>query len=273
MVKNIFKEVKSVLFANPSILYKKEIHLASQPFYFPGTNGKAVLLIHGWTSTPYEVRRLGVYLNEFGYTVSAPMLSGHGTVFTDLAEVKWTDWLDDIDKEYEKLKSNHGKVYLIGTSAGANLAAVMGGKYPDIAGLVLMAMPYRVKSERIAYWLFQLLSLFKRYGRKYYPPTFGSKSTVTRLISYQSYPMESVREVYELIKASREYLNHIHQPCFIIQSASDHIITKNSLNEIYDQIGSEIKKKKYLKRAYHTFISDIKKEGIFEEILRFIEEN
>lgn len=273
MVKDIYKKLKSILFADPKLLYQEERSLINQPFYFPGTNRKAVLLIHGWTSTSYEVRRLGAYLNESGYTVSGPLLKGHGTAPKDLEEVKWTDWLNDVVKEYEKLKSSHERVYLAGTSAGANLAAIMAGKHQDISKLILMAMPYAIKFEGAAYWLFRLVSPFMKYARKYYPPTFGSKATVTRLISYQTYPLKSAEEVYKLIKVSRGYLSGIHQPCFMIQSSSDHIVARNSLNKIYGKINSKVKKKKYLKRAYHTFISDIKNEGVFEEILRFIEEN
>ncbi len=88
-VKKIINTAKSVLFADPELLYKEERHLVNQPFYFQGTNGKAVLLIHGWSSVPYEVRRLGVYLYENGYTVSGPLLSGHGTVPKDLENIKW----------------------------------------------------------------------------------------------------------------------------------------------------------------------------------------
>ena len=35
----------------------------------------------------------------------------------------------------------------------------------------------------------------------------------------------------------------------------------------------KIKKKEYVPRAYHTFISDIKNEHVFQDILEFIEEN
>ena len=102
MVKRLYNKVKSVLFADPELLYKEELHLIDKPFHFPGTNGKAVLLIHGWTSTSYEVRRLGSYLNENGYTTYGPMLRGHGTVSTDLENVKWTDWLDDTEIAFDE---------------------------------------------------------------------------------------------------------------------------------------------------------------------------
>ena len=273
MVKQFYKKVKAAVFADPVLLYQEEIALVNQPFCFDGTNEKAVLLIHGWTTTPYELRRFGKYLNENGYTVFAPLLRGHGTVPKDLENVCWPDWLADIKKEYAALKEKHQKVFIVGTSVGASLAVMLAGEEKSADGLVLMAMPYKLKFEKSVVNFAKLLSFFKKYHRKYYPPTFGSSTTITRLISYQTYPIKSALESFELIKKARENLGKITQPCFIIQSASDHIVSKNSLNNIYEKINSKIKRKKYIRRAYHTFISDIKNDHVFEDILSFLNEN
>lgn len=273
MVKNIIDKARSVLFADPKRLYKEEQGLLKEPFYFPGTNGKAVLLIHGWTSVPYEVRRLGKYLNENGYTVLGPLLRGHGTTPEDLGKTKWEDWMCDVCKAYEELAKNHQEIYVAGTSLGANLTVMLAKNKPKISGIILMAMPYKVKLERISSFIARIISLFKKYNKKFYPPTFGSSSTITRLISYQTYPIKSVFEIHKLMKIVRKELPKVKQPCFILQSNSDHIVTKNSLEEIYAHIGSKIKEKKYVHRAYHTFISDVKNEHIFEDILKFIEKN
>jgi carboxylesterase len=273
MVKRLYDKVKSVIFANPELIFEKERHLIGQPFYFEGSNGKAILLIHGWSSVPYEVRRLGIFLNENGYTVYGPLLRGHGTISSDLENVKWTDWLKDVISAYEKLKSKHGKVYVSGTSIGANLAVLLAKKKAEISGLIFLAMPYKLKLEPLVLFFLKILGLFKKYNKKYYPPTFGISTTITRLISYQTYPIKSVQETFEVVKISRKKLYEIKQPCFLIQSRSDHIIAKDSLEKIYSQIGSKIKKKKYIEHAYHTFISDIKNESVFEEILEFINEN
>lgn len=272
-VKKLLKTVKGILFVDPDLLLKEERHLVNQPFYFEGTNGKAVLLIHGWTSTPYEVRRLGVYLNENGYTVSGPMLRGHGTVSSDLKNVHWTDWLEDIKKSYDDLKKNHSKVYVAGTSIGACLAVILASKKTGIAGLILMAMPYKIRYEKISLVLAKIASFFKEYNKKYYPPTFGVSTTITRVIAYQTYPILSAIETFKLVDVARKYISKVVQPCFVLQSKSDHIVNKKSLEKIYDQIGSKIKKKQYIKRAYHTFISDIKNENVFEDILNFINKN
>ena len=273
MVNKIYHKVKSVLFADPKQLYEKEQSLLKESFYFPGTNGKAVLLLHGWTSVPYELRHLGKYLNEGEYTVSGPLLRGHGTVSTDLQNVQWEDWLLDATKAYEELAKNHQEIYVAGTSIGANLTVMLAKNKPKISGIILMAMPYRIKFESIVVPIVRIISIFKKYNKKFYPPTFGSSATITRLISYQVYPIKSALETFKFIKISRRELSKVTQPCLALQSSSDHIVTRNSLEKIYEKISSKIKEKKYIHKAYHTFISDIKNEHIFQDILDFINKN
>lgn len=267
-------KAKNILFADPKLLYEEERYLKNEPFFFEGTNGKGVLLVHGWTSTPYEVRRLGKYLNENGYTVLGILLAGHGTDPKDLENVNWKQWVDDVQTGHDKLRESCEKVYVGGTSIGANLAMILAKKEKNIAALMLMATPWRMRMERAGLLAVKMLILLKKkYRRKFYPPTFGDAATITRAISYQSYPVKNLVEVYETVKAARSELSKIVQPCFMIQSTHDHIVHRKSLEMIYAKIGSKIKKKQYLRKAYHTFISDIKNEHVFRDILKFIEEN
>lgn len=267
-------KAKSVLFADPRLLYKEERHLVNQPFFFEGSNGKGILLVHGWTSTPYEVRRLGKYLNENGYTVSGIQLTGHGTVPKDLENVAWREWIDDVRKGYEQLGKTCGKVFIGGTSIGSNLAMEFAKNQQDVAGLLLMATPYKLKFEEQVLFFAKLMSRLKqKYRKKFYPPTFGLSTTITRVISYQTYPVDSAIETFNVVKESRKNLEKITQPCLIMQSTHDHIVAKKSIENIYNEIGSKIKMKKYIQKAYHTFISDIKNEHVFQDILAFLDEN
>ena len=258
---------------DPHKLFKEEKDLLNQPFCFEGSNGKAVLLIHGWTVTPYEVRRLGYYLNEAGYTVSAPLLKGHGTVPENLQKVKWIEWLDQVKKEYERLEKKYDKVFVGGTSIGSSLATVLSYQRKSVAGLILMAMPYKIKFEKLVKAYSQFMMIFKKYNRKFYPPGFGSRSIITRLISYQSYPIKSTIEAIDLVATARDVVPAIKQPCLIIQSSADHIVSRKSASDIHRVIGSKHKTLKYIKKAYHTFISDIKNEHVFEDILQFIKKH
>lgn len=270
-MKKLIKSAKSVLFADPSLLYREELSLINQPFLFEGDNGKAVILIHGWTSTPYEVRRLGKYLNESGYTVCAPMLRGHGTDPRNLENIRWEDWEEDVKVAYDELRKNHKKVFVGGTSIGASLAIRFAEDNKDVSGLVLMAMPYKLRLERTAIFFAKFIRIFKQYNRKFYPPAFGVSTTITRLISYQTYPINSALETFELVERARANLSGVIQPCLVMQSTHDHIVTANSSDIIYGKIGSSIKKKIYIHRAYHTFISDVKNSHVFEDILKFLD--
>ena len=271
--KIIRNNAKSVIHEDPKDLFRKEKEFLNQPFFFPGANRKGVLLIHGWTTTPYEMRRLGKYLNENGYSVCAPLLRGHGSVPKELEKVKWEEWVQDAEKAYYDLKLNCDEIYIGGTSIGSCLAVMMAKDHPETKKLLLLAMPYYMRFEKIALLTMRIMAKIRNYNKKYYPPTFGGINTITRLISYQSYPMTSAIEAVKLIGETRKYVPKINQPCFIIQSLSDHIVARKSARVISEKIGSKIKKVKYLKRAYHTFISDIKNENIFEEILEFFEKN
>ncbi|NTW26781.1 MAG: alpha/beta fold hydrolase [Candidatus Moranbacteria bacterium] len=267
-------KAKSVLFADPRMLYEEERQFLNQPFFFAGQNGKGVLLVHGWTSTPYELRRLGKYLNENGYTVLGIQLTGHGTVPKDIEDVKWSVWMNDIKNGYAQLKKTCDKVYIGGTSIGAVLTMMMAKENPEIAGIILMATPYKIRQEKLVTTAAKIAILFgQKYRKKFYPPTFGISSTITRLISYQTYPIKSALETFDLIKETRKNLDKIMQPCLLMQSTHDHVVEKNSMENIYNEIGSEIKKKIYIEKAYHTFISDIKNEHIFMDILEFLDGN
>jgi len=268
-------KAKSILFADPKLLYKEQRDLINQPFFFDGKNGKGVLLVHGWSSTAYEVRRLGKYLNENGYTVYGLMLKGHGTVPKDLEDVTAQDWIDDVERGYSKLKETCGQVYVAGTSIGASIALILAEQEKEMAGIILMATPYRLRFERMGVFFVKLALFFnrKQYRTKFYPPTFGASDSVTRLISYQQYPVASVLEVFKLVQGARKNLASISQPCLLLQSTHDHMVSKDSMEKIYAKISSKIKKKIYIHKAYHTFIPDIKNEHVFRDILNFLEEN
>lgn len=289
MVKRLIKfagkaagRAKNILFVDPQLLYKQQRHLVNKPFFFDAKNSdqeinnekRGILLVHGWTSTPYEVRRLGEYLNEAGYTVSGIQLTGHGTVPKDLEEVKWPQWLEDMDKGYKELQKTCSKIYIGGTSIGADLALIYAKQNPDVAGLIIMAAPYKIRMERLMVFIAKtLLFVGVKYRKKFYPPTFGASTTITRRIAYQTYPLFSVLETFNCVKEARKDLSKITQPCFVLQSTHDHIVSSGSLDRIFTEVGSKVKRKKYIEKAYHTFISDIKNEHVFEDILNFLNEN
>ena len=57
-----------------------------------------VLLVHGLTGTPNEMRFVARGLHEAGYTVHAVQLAGHCGSAEDLVKTGWQDWYASVEK-------------------------------------------------------------------------------------------------------------------------------------------------------------------------------
>ena len=64
---------------------------------------KAVLLFHGLTGSPFEMKKFGKFLSEHGYDVYGACLPGHGEFKSDIYTVCYDDWLNYAFEQFEKL--------------------------------------------------------------------------------------------------------------------------------------------------------------------------
>jgi carboxylesterase len=75
-----------------------------EPFFFPG-GASGVLLIHGFSGSPAEMRGLGERLAQDGHAVAGMRLPGHTSNPADLAGTNWRAWLAAVEGEYERLQA------------------------------------------------------------------------------------------------------------------------------------------------------------------------
>ena len=104
-------------------------------FYIKG-NHVGILISHGFNGTPQSVRYIGEKLAQFGFTIFAPRLAGHGTTKYDMETCTYDDWFTSLEKGYLKLKTNCSKIFVIGQSMGGTLALRLASKYKDIQGII-----------------------------------------------------------------------------------------------------------------------------------------
>src|SRR2546427_383316 len=94
---------------------------ATAPFRLePAGARSAVLLLHGFTGSPWEVRPLGESLAARGYCVLGPRLPGHGTDPEAMLYVTHLDWEREAESALASLK-NFDRVFVAGLSMGALL--------------------------------------------------------------------------------------------------------------------------------------------------------
>ncbi len=65
----------------------------TQPLIEYYSKQKGVLLVHGLTGSPLEMKFVGKQLNKMGFTVYAPTLAGHCQDEKALVETTYEDWI------------------------------------------------------------------------------------------------------------------------------------------------------------------------------------
>ena len=82
----------------------------AEPFRLKA-KGSKILLIHGFTATPTEVKPIGDYLHKKKYDIYSVLLPGHGTTPEDLQTKKLGDWKNSISEIFAE---NNGFDFVIG---------------------------------------------------------------------------------------------------------------------------------------------------------------
>ena len=120
--------------------------LPGEPFFWEA-GPVGVLLSHGFTATPFEVRGLACFLHERGYTVLAPLLPGHGTTPEEMNRCRWQDWTAAVEAAYRTLAARSERVFVGGESLGGLLALYLATEHPEVAGILAFAPALKIRSR------------------------------------------------------------------------------------------------------------------------------
>lgn len=236
----------------------------AEPFFLPG--GKTgVLVVHGFTGAPSEMRLAGEYLNNLGYTVLAPRLSGHGTTPQDMAKTSWPHWYSSVEDGYHVLSGICSNVAAVGLSMGGLLALKLASEYP-ISKLAILSTPIYIANKRLPLLpVYRMFTNFVSKKRKRLPGV-GERYS----ISYDQTPLSSLTSLIQLIKHVDTLLPSIIIPALVIQSKIEHTVKPESAQYIYNKLGSKDKRLVWLKKSGHIITLDHEREFVFEEIGRFL---
>ncbi|MFN3928829.1 MAG: alpha/beta hydrolase [Thermoflexus sp.] len=236
-----------------------------EPFFFPG-GPVGVLLIHGFTGAPQEMRRLGVFLAQQGRTVLGIRLPGHGTRPEDLRRVTWRDWTEAVALGADVLRERCRAVFLCGLSLGGVLALYEAARRPP-DGLIVMASPYRIREIRLRF-----LCLMKRLipNVRKGPSDLRDPEARAEQVSYPWYPLTAVEEVLRALQAATACLSQVRCPTLLIYSRSDRTVPPDQGWAIYHRLGSSDKTIHWLVHSGHVIPEDIEREEAFAQIDRFI---
>lgn len=209
-----------------------------------------MLLIHGFTGSPTEMRLLGDYLHERGLTVAGPLLPGHGTSVEELARTRWRQWIDHAEEALAGLQRRCETVFVGGLSMGSLLALHLGAGFPELAGLVCYSPALRLATP----WI----RLAPLAGRVL--PWFGGPRHVDlvnpevqgRVWNYGRAPLRGVAELLPLMHHTNRLLSRVRPDLLVIQSTGDRVIHPRSGPSIVDGVASRHKELLWLHHSGHN---------------------
>ncbi|MBB3456802.1 carboxylesterase [Rhizobium sp. BK313] len=241
-------------------------------FFLEGSNDKGVLLIHGLTGAPAEMKLVARHLNRKGYNVYAPLLAGHGVDAGTLRRSRWEDWLESVVQASEFLAARTQQVFAAGICVGGKLSMLAAERRPETIRAVAIYSPcfhydgwdvpfyYPLLSSQIG-WLSRVPFLDRLSFRE--TASLGIKDErMRRLIESMAgegildkFPGKGLVEMHRLGKALRGRLPQIRTPTLILHAEDDDLSSPKHARYISDHIGGP-HELRWIKDSYHMIHVD-----------------
>lgn len=257
-------------------------------FQFEGGRD-GVLLIHGLTGTPTEMRMVGKGLNRAGFTVVGVRLAGHCGSEDDLLATTWEDWYASVEAAAADLRGRVDRVFVAGLSMGALLALRLAAVRPGwIDGVGVYGATFRYDGWSIGWTgrLSFLLPIFKRLGigrqRSFIEqPPYGIRDERLRAqVSAAMFagdseaaglpgnPWHALAEMVKLSRDVRRRLPDVLAPCFIAHAADDDVASVANADLVARRVRGPIEML-LLADSYHMITIDRERRTLIERTADF----
>jgi len=246
----------------------------------------SILLIHGLTGSPFELKYVAQRLHASGFTVSVPCLAGHGATFQELARTRWHDWYATAKTAFDNLKKTHKTVSVGGLCMGAVLALLLAASEKnDVKALALLSTTLSYDGWATPWYQFLITVVYYTPFRymAYYTERepFGIKNerlrrqVMTALknnsIGYLRFPCTAMHELQVLSRITRKKLREVTAPALIIHSLEDDLASIKNAEYVERHISSNYKKKIILNDSYHMVTIDNQRSMVVKEMIQFFQ--
>jgi len=199
-------------------------------------SNRGILLIHGFSATPWEMRPLGEMLFRRGDTVFAVRLPGHGTSPSDLAGRSAEEWLAAVERGYQLLAERNLSIVGIGQSTGSLLLLRL-SLSRSFDAMVLLSPFLRLKHPLAPFA--GLLHYWMPYNTRPLPES-------EQPYYYQKRPLKGIKQINRLRRQIKAVLHKISQPVLTLAAQGDETIAPGTSLDLFQRLGSTQKK-------FHSF--------------------
>lgn len=246
------------------------IIIGAEPRHYAGTTGRALLLLHGYNDSPQSLDGIAQRVHAAGWTVSVPLLPGHGRSLE-----AWDAWragevLQLMREEYARLRASHSVVVVGGLSMGGALACWLAAE-AEVDGVALYApMLFTPRGMQVAVSTARLWTLLTAYvsgggGRSIQDP-----EAQRRMIAYGCSTRRSLEALEVIAEGVAPRLGFVKAPLLFVQSREDNRLPEDQSKRALTRIGSAEKTVVWVEGAGHVLTVDRGWEAVAERTVAWL---
>jgi carboxylesterase len=263
--------------------------------YLAGNNGKTVILVHGLTGSPQEMRFQAKFLHKKGYTVICPRLANHGAPLEILQRTTWQEFYGTLRATFLKARTQHTYVFAAGLSMGALLVLLLADEFGGEVSAISCLSPTLFYDGWNTPWykcflpLVYLTPLKQFFYFKEEPPYGIKNEEVQQLVhrhyadatlhddahasryGYPYFPVSLFHQLDLLVKYLYGKLQNIQTPVQLIQARYDDMTSIKNSQFIYERVKSKEKELVLLDNSYHVITADQEREIVAQKLDDFFE--
>ncbi len=219
---------------------------------------RALLLLHGFSSTPHTFKPFIEALYPDYDAVYAPLLPKHGENLAEFSRLTAQELLDFIDALGKKLTEAYHQVDVVGLSLGGVLAHHFCRSFPA-NNLFLLAPAFALQlpiQSAIA-----LSSLLSNLGFAFLPSKAGNLCADVDELAYRLLPIRTIREILGLIKDYSFSIPLCKTHLFL--GRHDAVIDSARVHSLFESSDTQIT---WLENSAHVLPIDTDKDTIIAAI-------
>jgi carboxylesterase len=236
----------------------------------------AVLLVHGWCSSPADFATLPEELHARGLHVRAMRLPGHGTDPRDFARTGLDQWRAAVRAEFEGLASRFPTVHAVGFSMGGALLTELAAER-ELGRLALLAPYFGVPyPQPLGLDLGRLLPLIEKLV-PYVDSGPGVRSLACRefedrVLKYRAIPLAAVIEVHRLGRAVNDpaLLARVTEPLLVVAAPQDPVASAERAFAALRRTASVERREVRAEHSQHILAWDCDRELVRAAVVQFL---
>lgn len=247
----------------------------------------AVLLLHGLSSSPLEMRYLARALHREGFTAAAPVICGYSA---GTAEQRMEAWVAAAASEFDALSRRYARVSVCGLSMGAALALALARERPSAQSVVLLSVTLDYDGWAIPWYRFLLgwayfTPLRSRWRYREKEP-FGLRNEALRSkvaramlkgglseVGPATISLPALHEASRLARNVRRTVTGVSSDCLIVHAIDDETSSPANARFVSSHLASTFIRTIYLDDSYHMITSDNERETVAREVITFLRES